>query len=286
MPSGSLVRRDGVRGVVWYGKFRDATGRQVKVRLGAEAEGWTQKKAAAALKHRTTDVERGGWRKPASLTFAAYTETWFDEGEKRRRWKPSTVLQYRSVRARLTDWFGAMPIAAIRPRDVAAYVAEQSSKFGASTVGRDLSVLHTILTSARREELVETNPAERAERPKLPPFRPQILEPVEVARVAGAFTDEQARLVFLTLVLTGLRRSELQALRWADVDLIGNVLRVRDSKSEEGRRRSRSRRPSPRRSGSTAARRGSRPTASSCSIIPNAGRSIAPRRSGMRSSRR
>jgi integrase len=42
--------------------------------------------------------------------------------------------------------------------------------------------------------------------------------------------------VFLTLVLTGLRRSELQALRWADVDLIENVLRVRDSKSEDGRR--------------------------------------------------
>jgi integrase len=103
-------------------------------------------------------------------------------------------------------------------------------------VGRDVSVLQAILTSARREELVDRNAAERAERPKLPPFRPQILEPAEVARVAKAFTDEQARLVFLTLVLTGLRRSELQALRWGDVDLVENVLRVRDSKSEDGRR--------------------------------------------------
>jgi integrase len=40
--------------------------------------------------------------------------------------------------------------------------------------------------------------------------------------------------VFLTLVLTGVRRSELQALRWRGVDLVGNVLRVRDSKSEDG----------------------------------------------------
>ena len=40
--------------------------------------------------------------------------------------------------------------------------------------------------------------------------------------------------MFLTLVLTGLRRSELQALRWRDVDLIESVLRVRDSKSEDG----------------------------------------------------
>ena len=52
--------------------------------------------------------------------------------------------------------------------------------------------------------------------------------------VARAFTDEQARTVFLTVALTGLRRSELQALRWRDVNLAVNELRVRDSKSETG----------------------------------------------------
>jgi integrase len=93
---------------------------------------------------------------------------------------------------------------------------------------------HAIFQTAQREELVDSNPAANAERPKLPPFRPQILEPVEVARVANAFTDEQARTVFLTLVLTGMRRSELQALRWQDVDLVENVLRVRKSKTEDG----------------------------------------------------
>jgi integrase len=49
-----------------------------------------------------------------------------------------------------------------------------------------------------------------------------------------AFNDEQARAVFLTLILTGVRRSELQRLRWRDVDLVESVLRVRDSKTEEG----------------------------------------------------
>ena len=85
-----------------------------------------------------------------------------------------------------------------------------------------------------KEELVESNPATGAERPKLPRRRWRILEPVEVARVAKAFTDEQARVVFLTLVLTGVRRAELQALLWRDVDLVDGVPRVRDSKSEEG----------------------------------------------------
>jgi site-specific recombinase XerD len=109
----------------------------------------------------------------------------------------------------LIDTFGAMPLAVVRPRHVAEFIAEKSKTLGAATVGRDVSVLQAIFTSARREELVESNPAERAERPKLPPFRPQILEPAEVARVAKSFTEAQARVVFLTLVLTGVRHANM-----------------------------------------------------------------------------
>jgi len=127
-----------------------------------------------------------------------------------------------------------MQLAAIRPRHVAAYIAEQTRKLGAATVNRDVSILHDVLKTAKREELIESNPAEGAERPKVPRRRWRILKPVEIGRVAKAFNDPQARVVFLTLVLTGLRRSELQALRWRDVSLVENVLRVVDSKSEDG----------------------------------------------------
>lgn len=127
-----------------------------------------------------------------------------------------------------------MPLAGIRPRHVAEYVATSSKTYAAATVTRDLSVLHSILVSAKREELVESNPASNAERPKAPRRRWRILQREEVARVAAAFTEAQARVVFLVLVLCGIRRSELQELRWRDVDLLEGVLRVVDSKTEEG----------------------------------------------------
>jgi integrase len=184
------------------------------------------------VRERLVRVDKKDYRHPKPTSFQTYAETWFSEGPTRRRWKPRTIVQYRAVRRRLVDWFGPMPLQAIRPRHVAAYVA--ASRHGPATIGVDLSLLHAIFVTAQREEIVESNPAANAERPKLPPFRPQIVEPVEVARVAKAFTDEQARTVFLTLVLTGLRRSELQRLRWRDVDLVENVLRVRDSKTKDG----------------------------------------------------
>jgi integrase len=235
MPRGSaVIRYDGARGVVWRIKYADAEGRQVQETLGPEREGWTLKKAEAELRERLVRVDRKQYRRPKPLTFGEYAGKWFAEGATRRRWKPSTVLQYRSLQRRLVEHFGPVPLGAIRPRHIAEYVAEQSGEHGPSVVNRDVALLHAIYKSAIREELVESNPAAGAERPKLPRRRWRILEPVEVARVAKAFTDEQARTVFLTLVLTGVRRSELQALRWRDVDLVDNVLRVRDSKSEDG----------------------------------------------------
>ena len=62
------------------------------------------------------------------------------------------------------------------------------------------------------------------------------LKPEQVRVLLRAFDDEQARTAFLTFVLTGVRKSELTALRWRDVDLIDNRLRIADSKTETGER--------------------------------------------------
>jgi len=188
-----------------------------------------------------------GYRHPKRITFAEYAERWLAEGEARRQWKPRTVLGYRNALDRLLPAFGAKPLGAIRPRDVAEYVRKALTRpdarpnlkrkgqpFSPATVNLDVSVLHDVLKTARREELIVSNPAEGVERPRMRPKRWRLLEPVEIQRVARAFTDEQARVVFLTLVLTGVRRFELEALRWRDIDLVEGVLRVRDSKTEEG----------------------------------------------------
>ena len=116
--------------------------------------------------------------------------------------------------------------------DADGFVREALDAYAPATVNLDVNVLVDVFHSAMREELVDRNPAKLAERPKLPRRNWRILEPAEAGRVAAAFTDSQARAVFLTLILTGLRRHELQALRWRDVDLLEGVLRVRDSNNQ------------------------------------------------------
>jgi integrase len=202
--------------------------------IGAERDGVTRKQAQAELRERLVRVEKGGWRKLAPTRFDTYAEKWRQEGAIRRGWKPRTVIQYRSIVKRLSETFGPLPLAAIRPRDIAAYIATQSETLGASTVSQDVSVLGDIFKTAKREELVDTNPVEGAERPKQPRRHWRVLTPTEIARIRASFTDEQARTMFLTLIVTGVRRHELLNLRWRDVALAESVMRIADSKSEEG----------------------------------------------------
>src|SRR4051812_32401433 len=204
--------------------------------VGTERDGFTRKKAEAELRERLVRVERKGYRRPQPLTFAQYANTWLAEGERRRGWKPGTVWKYRSTIRHLSQAFGSMPLGSIRPRDVAAYTTDALETFAPKTVQLHLNVLHGILATALREELIDTNPVTGAERPKVRRRKWRILQPVEVGRVLRAFTDEQAKVMFLTLVLTGLRRFELLQLRWRDVDLVDGVLRVEESKTEEGER--------------------------------------------------
>jgi integrase/recombinase XerD len=236
VPRGACVRAyHGKRGVVWRIQFVDAGGSQLTETLGAERDGWTRRRAEDELRERLVRVERKGYRRPAPLSFDEYSRKWFGECKTRRNWKPGSVVAYTGALKRLGPFFGPRPLGSIRPRDVVEFIREALVKgYAAKTINLDLNVLHDVFKTARREELVDANPVENVERPRVPRRRWRILQPVEVARVAKAFGDEQARLVFLTLMLTGIRRFELWSLRWRDVDLIESVMRIRDSKSEEG----------------------------------------------------
>lgn len=237
MPSGSgVIVYRGKRGVVFRVKYTDAAGVQVMETLGAERDGWTRKLAEAELRERVVRVERRGWRKPTPLTFRAYSDEWLAAGAVKRGWKPGTPIRYRAVLGRLNETFGSMALQAIRPRDVSAYITARLETFAAKTVNLDLNVLSDIFKTAIAEEVAETNPVAGVQRPKVQRRRWKILTPAGATRVARAFSDEQARLIFLVLVLTGVRRFELQQLRWRHVDLVLSVIRIAESKSEEGER--------------------------------------------------
>jgi integrase len=96
-----------------------------------------------------------------------------------------------------------------------------------STVRQDYTILRAILDTAVRDELLGRNPAAAITRPKVEATEAAYLTPAQVREPLAAAEGSWYAAVFALLVNTGLRRGEALALRWADVDLDRQVLRVR-----------------------------------------------------------
>jgi integrase len=234
----SVYRYAGKRGTVYRIKYRDASGREVMETVGAERDGLTEKQAREILADRLSDVRRKGLRRPRAVTFRDYAELWFEQNASRRQWTENTKRAYGGSLKRLLPHLGAYRLGAIRARMVSSAIAELSKRYSAATVNQAVNLLHDILASAVREELIEANPAAYAERPKMPDYEQtwDVPDQGEAAAILRAFTDERARLIYRTALLTGMRRSELVNLKWADVNFIEGAIRVRKSKTREGHR--------------------------------------------------
>lgn len=86
-----------------------------------------------------------------------------------------------------------------------------------------------MLTAAERWEWITSNAAVRAKKPRQPPPSPEPPTAAQAASIIEAAWSEDEHwgvLVWLVMV-TGLRRGELLALRWSDLDPEAGVLSVR-----------------------------------------------------------
>lgn len=184
--------------------------------------------ALAALK---TSLDGGTYVKPTAVTLAAYALTWLPRRQSAGAGlRPTTAAGYaRYIAADIAPAaLGGMRLTDIRRGHVSAYVAELTAAGrGAVTVRRVLALLQTILTTAVRDELIPGNPAAGADKPSLTDDAVHVWEPGDVRTFLGRCAGHRLGAVFEVAVLTGLRRGELLALRWPDVDLAARKIVVR-----------------------------------------------------------
>lgn len=100
-----------------------------------------------------------------------------------------------------------------------------------STIRQIHAVISGALSAAVRWEWLNANPAKIVQRPKQKPPDPDLPSPAEAAKLVDAAfekDEEWGTLVWLVMT-TGMRRGEVCALRWSDIDLDEGMIEVRRS---------------------------------------------------------
>ncbi len=205
-------------------------GRKVRktFQTAAEARSWRAHAARSAL--------IGGLRAPTSLTVRQAALEWLEGAESgmiRNRsgdpYKPSVLRGYEeALRLRVLPAIGAHKLADIAVPDVQYLIDRwQADGLSASAIRNTLLPLRVIYRRAVARGIVAVNPTAGVELPAIRGTRNRIASPDE----AGALLDalEQDRALWATALYAGLRRGELMALRWEDVDLAAGVIHVRRS---------------------------------------------------------
>jgi integrase len=125
-------------------------------------------------------------------------------------------------------------------------VAKRRQGLSPGSLNRQLNVLSLVLRAAKRRGLIRDNPVSLVDRPREQRRRWRILSPAEVAAVERSLDeliaeagDEHerddrltARILFFTMMGTGVRRGEALGLRWRSVllsDPDGPVMRVEET---------------------------------------------------------
>jgi integrase len=211
--------------------------------LGREPA-WNEARAQRELGVRLAAVERERYRRPQRVTFAEFAERWEREYLPGRNLKPSTASDYGSIlRGRLLPYFGAYELAALGPEAVDGYIAEATAAgLAPNTISNHLGLLRVMFKVALRWRLVARSPMREVEAPR--PRQPElsVLTEPEIARLLAAYREAEqeaepeerewwplARRLVEVALGTAMRRGELLALRWRDVELVEGRLHVREA---------------------------------------------------------
>ena len=200
----------------------------------AEAKAWRSDAQRA--------IRRGEMKPPKRITLDAFAEEWLARvkdgtirSRSKRPYKPSTVRGYeRSLRARVLPRLGHLRLTDVRQHDIQDLADRLlADGLSPSAVGNQLDPLRSIFRRAVQRGLVAVNPttlldleAPRRRR------KVRIVSPAEGRKLLDALPPRDQAL-WATALYGGLRRGELRALRWSDVDLGRSEIHVERSWDQE-----------------------------------------------------
>ena len=195
-----------------------ATGRYLKDYLTVKG---TKKDAEKKLVEVLNQIDNGIYIRPSTTTLAEFLEMWLKDYVSPNL-SPTTASGYEHIIYRyIIPFLGNMTLTVLKPEHLIKYYAEKTEKgLSAQTVRHHHTILHKALHDAVEWGLLSRNPADAVSPPRVQRPELQTWNEDEIFRFLQEAKSTPYYALFYTALFTGMRRSEILALRWCDVNLI------------------------------------------------------------------
>jgi integrase len=183
------------------------------------------------------ELGRGRLDPPSKVTLGEAAERWLSEARagivrtrSGDRYKPSSLRSYeQALSARLLPRFSDRRLSALSRGMLQELVDELVGQDCApSTVRNAILPLRAIYRRALQREELTANPTLKLALPAVRQRRERVARAAEAEALLAALPSDQ-RALWATALYAGLRRGELQALRWQDVDLERGLVTIQHS---------------------------------------------------------
>jgi integrase len=173
------------------------------------------------------DVDSGMAVKPSKLSFAEVALQWLEL--RAPDLKPRTREHYGvTLLTHISPFIGALPIQLVQPVTIdALYTNLREHGHSEHAIHRCHQRLMQVFDYAVKRRIVPVNPMHAIDAPTMRPQAPTILTAPQIQRFLTYASASAYDPLWLLLVQTGLRRGEALGVRWQDIDLDKDKLRVR-----------------------------------------------------------
>ncbi len=221
-------RRGHNEGSVYFDASRNRWVAAISISPGRRKKFYFEKKQDAVKKKNEAlrELEQGTLATGTQRKLGEYLESWIENVHKNNI-RISTYVKYKKLIKYIVADLGEVWLQKLTPEQVQQFYAKKRKDgLSSKTVHEIHGVLHLALKHAVRWNYVSRNVCDLLDSPRVVSRRGTPLTLDQARRLLEGIQGHRLEAVLMMAMITGMRKGEILALRWSDVDFERQVLHV------------------------------------------------------------